>query len=216
MMAARVEASEAQSQIYAARLAESEEAMERLVFQSREREDSLRDEVARLQGTIEAQQLASNVAEETLRHMVSRERKESERLRHERDQALRQRADALLELSETASDMEAMQATLADCAAYCRYLRNRCTELELETATLSRAQTRTAEGDVFGLTKIKEAINSAVSDMGSLSESERKKQIRQLQLRWHPDKNPVLKEFATEVTKLINEAVANADAKLDH
>jgi len=91
MMAARVEASEAQSQIYAARLAESEEAMERLVFQSREREDSLRDEVARLQGTIEAQQLASNVAEETLRHMVSRERKESERLRHERDQALRQR-----------------------------------------------------------------------------------------------------------------------------
>lgn len=29
---------------------------------------------------------------------------------------------------------------------------------------------------------------------------------------WHADKNPVLTEFATEVTKLINEAVAEAEA----
>ncbi len=37
--------------------------------------------------------------------------------------------------------------------------------------------------------------------------SERKEKIKNLRLRWHPDKNPVLQEFATEVTKIINDTI---------
>ena len=43
--------------------------------------------------------------------------------------------------------------------------------------------------------------------MASLPENEQRKKIKQLRLRWHPDKNPVLGEFAAEVTKIINESV---------
>ena len=32
-------------------------------------------------------------------------------------------------------------------------------------------------------------------------------QVRQLRLKWHPDKHDVLKEMAEEVTKIINETV---------
>ena len=38
-------------------------------------------------------------------------------------------------------------------------------------------------------------------------------QLKELRLRWHPDKNPVLQEFATEVTKIINEAIAASSGK---
>jgi hypothetical protein len=48
-------------------------------------------QVARLQGVMEAQSLSHEVAEETLRHMISSERRNADRLRTERDEALRQR-----------------------------------------------------------------------------------------------------------------------------
>lgn len=39
-------------------------------------------------------------------------------------------------------------------------------------------------------------------------------QIKALRLRWHPDKNPILTEFATEVSKVLNAAVATMEASL--
>ena len=51
-------------------------------------------QVSRLQGVIEAHQLASNVAEDTLRDMLAHERRRSERLARERDAALHSRLDS--------------------------------------------------------------------------------------------------------------------------
>ena len=47
-----------------------------------------------------------------------------------------------------------------------------------------------------------------MAEANACEESERKVRLKDLRLRWHPDKNPVLEEFATEVTKIINEAIA--------
>lgn len=55
---------------------------------------------------------------------------------------------------------------------------------------------------------IKNSIETALEEIKDLPEDERKKQIKALRLRWHPDKNPVLTEFATEVSKIINGAVS--------
>eukprot|EP00951_Prasinocladus_malaysianus_P039356 scaffold440263_cov40-Prasinocladus_malaysianus.AAC.1 len=58
------------------------------------------------------------------------------------------RTEALIELGEAAADLEAMQATLADSAAYCRYLRDRCSELEHKAATLSETRSQRSSGEV--------------------------------------------------------------------
>jgi hypothetical protein len=61
----------------------------------------------------------------------------------------------------------------------------------------------------FAVDSIKKAIETALEEIKDLPEDERKKQIKALRLRWHPDKNPVLTEFATEVSKIINGAVSS-------
>lgn len=87
---------------------------------------------------------------------------------------------------------------------------------------------------MFSLASIKASIQAAVDEAAAQPEPERKRQIRALQLRWHPgalaawrgeplgrgchslltllvllaDKNPVMKEWCGEVTKLLNSAVA--------
>jgi len=72
-----------------------------------------------------------------------------------------------------------------------------------------------AEGQGFSLASIKQAIEEAVEESQGLGEDERKAKIKAMRLRWHPDKNPVLKEFATEVSKIINEAVAAMEQSLE-
>ena len=37
-----------------------------------------------------------------------------------------------------------------------------------------------------------------------LPEDERKRKLKQLKAKWHPDKHEVLKEMAEEVSKMIN------------
>ncbi|KAJ1482427.1 hypothetical protein T484DRAFT_1804042 [Baffinella frigidus] len=46
---------------------------------------------------------------------------------------------------------------------------------------------------------VSDKIEQAVRDASALPESERKDTLKALRLRWHPDKNSVLQEFATEV-----------------
>ncbi|GIL90549.1 hypothetical protein Vretimale_17499 [Volvox reticuliferus] len=134
-----------------------------------------------------------------------------------RDDALQQRDNALSELSGCYADVDALQATLADSAVYVRFLRKRLLELELLAARQQQQQPGPADkggggsSGVFSLASIRTAIQAAVAEAAKCSEEERRKRIRQLQLRWHPDKNPVLTEFATEVTKIINEAVAEME-----
>jgi len=70
------------------------------------------------------------------------------------------------------------------------------------------------ESSSFSLASIKEAIESAVNETLNLQEEERKSRVRSLRMRWHPDKNPILREFATEVTKIINESVKNVEERI--
>ena len=87
---------------------------------------------------------------------------------------------------------------------------------------------------MFSFEKTKQAIKSAIQEAAGLEPAERAKRIKSLRLRWHPgvnmqsaqcqlshrwsliddwaaaaDKNPDFAlEFANEVTKIINETVA--------
>ena len=63
------------------------------------------------------------------------------------------------------------------------------------------------EHSALGLTRTKEAVMKAVGEAAKMPVDERRKKLRQLRLKWHPDKHDVLKELAEEVTKLINQAV---------
>ena len=67
-------------------------------------------------------------------------------------------------------------------------------------AEAGRAGGGGGEGAGFSLESIGAAIREAVADIGALPEAERKDKIKALRLRWHPDKNPILREFATEVS----------------
>jgi hypothetical protein len=84
-------------------------------------------------------------------------------------------------------------------------------EYAARAANNAKSDESSSGADVFSLTNVKKSIESAVHDMASLPENEQRKKIKQLRLRWHPDKNPVLGEFAAEVTKkIINESVGTS------
>ncbi|PNW69894.1 hypothetical protein CHLRE_17g697200v5 [Chlamydomonas reinhardtii] len=224
---------------YASRLARSEDGARRLRVESelgRERERQLQQEAARLEALLEASRLQASYSEARHQAAMAEERARAERLRAMRDDALLQRDTALSELSGCYADVDALQATLADSALYVRYLRKRLLELELQLARQQQQQQQqqhqqqpTSDGGsgsgsasgggggggagVFSLATIRTAIHGAVAEAAACGEEERRKRVRQLQLRWHPDKNPVLTEFATEVSKIINEAVAEMEQR---
>ncbi|KAG2423520.1 hypothetical protein HXX76_015268 [Chlamydomonas incerta] len=216
---------------YASRLARSEEGARRLRVESelgKERERQLQQEAVRLEALLEASRLQASYSEARHQAAMAEERARAERLRAMRDDALLQRDNALSELSGCYADVDALQATLADSALYVRYLRKRLLELELQLARQQQQQQQqqpTSDGGsgsgsgsgggaaVFSLASIRTAVHAAVAEAATCGEEERRKRVRQLQLRWHPDKNPVLTEFATEVSKIINEAVADMEKR---
>ncbi|XP_036354810.1 sacsin-like [Octopus sinensis] len=55
--------------------------------------------------------------------------------------------------------------------------------------------------------KVESEIKNQISDLKQKSLEERKKNIKKLMLRWHPDKNPNDTELSTAVFKLINSEV---------
>lgn len=59
--------------------------------------------------------------------------------------------------------------------------------------------------EAFSMAKITQDIRDAISEACKLPATEKKKALRELKLRWHPDKNKVLKDFASEVTEIIND-----------
>ena len=113
------------------------------------------------------------------------------------------RDEAYAELATAYSDMDTLQATLADSATYVRYLRKRVLELELEQSRHSAARTMSGQQDeggsltgqqdgVFSSVRIKAAIVKAVQEACACQEEERRRRLRQLQLRWHPGEIRVL------------------------
>jgi len=126
-------------------------------------------------------------------------------------------------LEEEREEREATNLLLQDVFEDLRALkaRNAILEHSLATMLLEREHRRASGGGAseaaaatappepagFNMSNVKQAIEVAVKEAASLPAEERKKKIRALRLKWHPDKHEVLKEMANEVTKMINEAV---------
>ena len=133
------------------------------------------------------------------------------------------REAAVRELSEEREEREATELLLQDMFEDLRSLQARNTMLEHSLAAFLLERERrpvaeasppasaSAEPPGFNLSHTRIAIEEAVKEAAKLPEEERKKKIRALRLKWHPDKHDVLKEMANEVTKMINEAVERCD-----
>lgn len=87
-------------------------------------------QVSRLTALLEAAQRQHALSTEQLAADVQDERRHAERLRAARDDALLERDTALLELADAFTDINLLQATLADSALYVRQLRGRIAHLE--------------------------------------------------------------------------------------
>ncbi|EKX54293.1 hypothetical protein GUITHDRAFT_160620 [Guillardia theta CCMP2712] len=168
---------EAEAQTYADSLAEMHHVLKpscllplTLFFSKREK--SLRSHIERLQ--IYVQKLEAS--------------------RNERDMLT-------LQLGTAYEEIAMRDAALADSAAYMQALKRRNAELQIQLRTLllernqgkaEKAQASESEDNIFGLAHIRSKIEEAVKEAAQLKESERKDKIKQLRIRWHPDKNPVL------------------------
>ena len=113
---------------------------------------------------------------------------------------------------------------LADASRKNNALRQRVSQLEsclvrlMATSADAEAVKVPAEPEAesaFGMTKTKEAIEKAVKDAASLPADERRKKLKALRLKWHPDKHEVLREMAEEVTKMINKCIEEMVPKDD-
>jgi len=70
-----------------------------------------------------------------------------------------------------------------------------------------RAAKEGGEGDSKILKQAAVDIKKAVDEAYTLQPNERKKKLRDLRMRWHPDKNPMLRELADEISKIINSEI---------
>lgn len=176
-------------------------------------------------GSPPPQQTQATFTEERLQALLTDERLRCERLKHSRDVAEVERDEALTDLAATYAELDAYRASLAESSLYVRHLKARVAELEVAQARSSAAAAARAggaaaaaasgrgDGDgVFSVAAVKAAVQAAVAEAGRCEPEERKKRIRALQLRWHPDKaGGFLTNLAGEVTKMINEAAAAFD-----
>ena len=112
------------------------------------------------------------------------------------------------ERDELACELDLTQDLLADAAARGERACRRVRELEACVAKLLKelpdAQAPAAprepeDASAFGLSRTKEAVSKAVAEAAKLPADERGKKLRQLRLKWHPDKHDVLKDLAEEV-----------------
>merc|ERR1711904_760986 len=59
--------------------------------------------------------------------------------------------------------------------------------------------------DAFSLKKVTQDVKDSIAEACKLPAAERKKALRDMRMRWHPDKNSMLKEFAAEIFKIVND-----------
>ena len=150
----------------------------------------------------------------------------------ERDQALlalaeerEEREAAMLVLFEEREKREMQELLVKDILGELRHLRARNAMLERMTSAMHdhlereaargpsppHQQEAAAAAGGFDLSNVRTAIEAAVKEAAALPQDEKNKKIKQLRLKWHPDKHEVLKEMAEEVTKIINECVEALD-----
>ena len=75
------------------------------------------------------------------------------------------------------------------------------------SATPPRASAAPTPPKPTTLEEAKKEVRKALNDIWKLPEDKRKKAIKRLYLRWHPDKNLELQEIATEVMKFIQQEI---------
>lgn len=126
--------------------------------------------------------------------------------------------DAVVESEELAEEITVARHMLDDASITNAHLARRCRQLEQWRQVASEVLDQQAnappppppssEADArFGLTRTKEAIQKAVAEAAALPADERRRKLKQLKAKWHPDKHEVLKEMAEEVSKLINSCI---------
>ena len=147
-----------------------------------------------------------------------------------------ERDAALIAAEDERSERETTELLLQDAAEELCTLRSRNRTLALSLAEMMRQSGRGdgssgggggggggGEGNGagqgsssnFGLGHTRDAIEKAVKEAAALPAEERRKKIRALRLKWHPDKHEVLKEMAGEVSKMINECVSRLIKDVD-
>lgn len=122
--------------------------------------------------------------------------------------------EAIMEREELEDELLFARNMLADASLKNRALLQRVAQLErwrevashvLDSKIDPPPPPPSSETDgAFGLSRTKEAIEKAVKEAMALPEDERKRKLKQLKAKWHPDKHEVLKEMAEEVSKMIN------------
>lgn len=194
------------------RVADAHRAIESLLSERK----MFTKQVSDLQCALETARSQVVATQQLATQAVAEERHYSRVLAAERDEAIFEcnaaccrHAEAAAELGEAFADVEALQASLHDASEYIKLLKEEVLALHLEGSRLvaaDKAKLIDAKAEVATgkWEKTKDSIRQAVRDAYKLSEGERNKKIKQLQLRWHPDKNPIIKDFAEEVIKLIN------------
>ena len=125
--------------------------------------------------------------------------------------------EAIMEREELEDELLFARNMLADASLKNRALLQRVAQLErwrevashvLDSKIDPPPPPPSSETDgAFGLSRTKEAIEKAVKDAMALPEDERKRKLKQLKAKWHPDKHEVLKEMAEEVSKMINSCI---------
>ena len=138
----------------------------------------------------------------------------AERIAHD---ALEEVAQRRYEREELEAELFFSRNLLADASYANNSLLTRVRQLErwrevashvIDSAASPPPPPPSSESDTaFGLTRTKEAIEKAVREAAELPEDERKRKLKLLKAKWHPDKHEVLKEMAEEVSKMINSAI---------
>jgi chromosome segregation ATPase len=170
-----------------------------------ERDDAVRRATAAESAIEEATARADHALEE--RNEAGLAAARAERAAHE----------AIMEREELEDELMFARNLLADASMKNRALMHRVAQLERWREVASHvldAQVEppppppASEADAaFGLSRTKEAIEKAVKDAMKLPLDERKKKLKLLKAKWHPDKHEVLKEMAEEVSKMINSCI---------
>lgn len=148
---------------------------------------------------------------------------ELNRVAQAREHAENVASKAMWERDEAEDELAFVKGLLSDAALKNDALRSRVHQLELVVQKIiltapemaPQAPPPAQADSALGLAKTREAIEKAVKEAAALPGPERRKKLRALKLKWHPDKHEHLKEMAEEVTKMINQIVHELGADKD-
>lgn len=122
-------------------------------------------------------------------------------------QAIAERDEAL----DLAAGKEEVESLLEDAILRIRLLQHQLAEAETVVDHLMAQHQdpppQHAHEGPLSVKAARQAIGEELREARSLPHDQRRRRLRAMRLQWHPDKHTALKELASEITKLINEAI---------